>query len=88
MERIQSNSANTNLHSIQNANNWARFCVGLLEFSDTVQWDTLEAFLQRYIDHFTEEFTIGHLLVALGMPCLVTHFTKLVAVTKVTEARS
>jgi len=67
--------------------NWARFCVGLLEFADTVKEDRLRLFLERHIDHTPKDFMLGQVLVALGMPHLVTHFEALVAAKEVREGK-
>jgi hypothetical protein len=63
--------------------NRARFCIGLLEFADSVEWDRLGAFLDRHIDQTPENFTLGQVLVALGMSSFVPHFENVVAATKV-----
>lgn len=68
------------------ATNWARLCIGLLEFSDTVSREALDPFLRRHIESSPEEFTIGQILTAGGMPYLVDFFTQLVTELNAKEA--
>jgi hypothetical protein len=54
--------------------NWARLCVGLVEFADTVDEDALHGFLERHIDHSPDEFATGQVLTALGMGHLAAYY--------------
>jgi hypothetical protein len=67
------------------ATNWARFFVGLLDFSDMVDRDVLDDFLGRHIDDSPADFTIGQVLTALGMPYLAEFFTEKVAEQRMIE---
>jgi hypothetical protein len=59
--------------------NWARFCVGMLEVADSADGGRLGNFLDRHIEDTPKEFTLGEVLVSLGMLYLVPHFEALVA---------
>jgi len=63
----------------ERATNWARFCVGCLEFADTVPREALEKFLKKHILDSPTDFTIGQVLTALGMPYLAPFYTQKVA---------
>lgn len=52
----------------QRVAHWLRLCVGLLEFSDTVEKATLVPFLEEHIDHDVQEFGLDKALQALGLP--------------------
>jgi hypothetical protein len=69
----------------ERSTNWARFCVGCLEFADTVPQDALEKFLKKHIRDSPTDFNIGQVLTALGMPYLAAWFTQKVAEQKVKD---
>jgi hypothetical protein len=55
---------------------WIRFCVGLLEFADTVSKPALERFLEEYVDKSLDELSIKDLFETLGMPREGKYFAK------------
>ena len=59
--------------------NWGRFCVGLVEFADTVDETVLKEFLLRHISDTPETFCIGQVCTALGMPDIAEYYTLRVA---------
>jgi len=54
--------------------NWARLCVGLVEFVNAVDEDALHVFLERHIEDSPKDFTIEQVLAALGMPDLASYY--------------
>ncbi|KAH6669358.1 putative amidoligase enzyme-domain-containing protein, partial [Halenospora varia] len=48
--------------------NWIRFCVGLVEYAESVDMRDLKPFLYEHIDHEPADFDIAKVIEALGMP--------------------
>jgi hypothetical protein len=55
---------------------WIRFCVGILEFADTVSKPALERFLEEYVHKSLDELSIKELFETLGMPREGKYFAK------------
>ena len=59
---------------IERVAQWVRFCVSLLELTDSVEKDTLDAFMRENFDKDLEEFSVTRVLCALGMPVLARYY--------------
>ncbi|EHK98114.1 hypothetical protein M7I_6166 [Glarea lozoyensis 74030] len=66
--------------------NWTRFCVGLVEFADSVDSAVLEDFLSRHIGDTPETFGIGKVCAAVGLPHLAEYYTQRVREQKARDA--
>jgi len=55
---------------------WIRLCVGMLEFSDTVEISTLQPFLEEHIDQSVTDFGLEEVLTSLGMPREAKYFAE------------
>jgi hypothetical protein len=53
---------------------WTRFCVGLVEFADSIDNTVLEKILDQRIRETPESFGIGKLCASLGMPDLAAYY--------------
>jgi hypothetical protein len=47
---------------------WIRLCVGIIEFSDTIEKDLLEQFLDTLIDQPVEDLSLREVLESIGLP--------------------
>jgi len=47
--------------------NWIRLCVGIIEFSDTIEKDLLEQFLETLIDQPVEALSLREVLESIGL---------------------
>lgn len=56
--------------------NWVNVCLGLVEFADTVDSDSLEKFLWSHIDDEEEAFDVIDLLRAIGRPAEADFYSK------------
>jgi hypothetical protein len=66
--------------------NWTRFCVGLVEFADSVDSAVLEEFLYRHIGDTPEMFGIGKVCASVGLPHLTGYYTQRVEDQKIRDA--
>jgi hypothetical protein len=55
---------------------WARFCVGLVEFADSVNYEVLKTFLHYHIDDNPKtDFNIRQIMKALVMSDIAEYYT-------------